>query len=93
MPYRDVTYGRTFEDIRRLPAMNPLERQHAVVLRAIDALSLADASTEAVRLGMDDGVEYVLGAVDLLCEQTGIEMETTPDGTRTFCITEKEDGT
>ena len=92
MPYRDAAYGRTFEDIKRLPATNPLERQHAVVMRAIDALSLADASMDAIRRGMDDGVEYVLGAVDLLCEQTGIEIATSPDGATTFCITEKEEG-
>lgn len=78
MPYRDVTYGRTLEDIKRAPAESPLAREHAVVLRAIDALSLADASMSAIDLGFDDGVEFVLGAVDKLCMQTGIEM--TRDG-------------
>lgn len=90
MPYRDVTYGRTFEDIRRLPAVNPLEKKHAVVMSAFDALCLADASTDAIRRGMDDGVEYVLGAVDLLCEQAGIEMHTAHDGFISFSINEWE---
>lgn len=86
MPYRDMTYGKTLEDIRREPAPNPLVKEHAVVLDTIDALSLADASMSAIDLGFDDAVEFVLGAVDKLCMQTGIEM--TRDGDRvSFCVT------
>lgn len=92
MPYRDATYGRTFEDIKRLPFKNLLERKHAVVMRGIDALCLADASTDAIRRGMNDGVEYVLGAVDLLFEQTGIEIETAEDGACMFRLTEGKGG-
>ena len=78
MPYRDMMYGKTLEDIRREPAANPLVKEHAVVLDTIDALSLADASMSAIDLGFDDGVKFVLGAVDKLCMQTGIEA--TRDG-------------
>lgn len=92
MPYRDATYGRTLEDIKRLPFKSLLERQHAVVLSGFDAVCLADASADAIRRGMDDGVEYVLSAVDLLCEQTGIEIETAEDGACVFHLTEGKGG-
>lgn len=89
MPYRDMTYGRTLEDIKRAPAENPLVKEHAVVLDTIDALSLADASMSAISLGFDDGVKFVLGAVGKLCTQTGIEATRNGDGV-SFWVSESK---